>query len=203
MYATTLSGTSCACRGNRPPPGRILAEHRNPAEWRQSCCQETRASGHSTKPCRSSWVGQIAICTSLSFTERSMVSHTRAASASRIIPIRSDSQTFACNLTKGFKYVYDPGDNWEHDIRVEKLLVLDPARAYPVSIGGAQPCPPEDSGGPWRMSLRHTRKPGRRRQETRSPGKANDTEDQFDPDSVNSLLRDLQSGWLRRFDEVK
>jgi hypothetical protein len=23
------------------------------------------------------------------------------------------------------------------------------------------------------------------------------------PDSVNSLLRDLQSGWLRRFDEVK
>jgi hypothetical protein len=25
----------------------------------------------------------------------------------------------------------------------------------------------------------------------------------FDPDSVNSLLRDLQSGWLRRFDEVK
>jgi hypothetical protein len=34
-------------------------------------------------------------------------------------------------------------------------------------------------------------------------GKANDTEDQFDPDSVNFLLRDLQSGWLRRFDEAK
>jgi hypothetical protein len=91
--------------------------------------------------------------------------------------------------------VYDLGDNWEHDIRVEKILALDPARAYPVCIGGAQPCPPEDSGGPWRyMSLRHTRKPDRRRQKTRLPGKANDTEDQFDPDSVNSLLRDLQSG---------
>jgi hypothetical protein len=30
-----------------------------------------------------------------------------------------------------------------------------------------------------------------------------DTKDQFDPDSVNFLLRDLQSGWLRRFDEAK
>ena len=45
---------------------------------------------------------------------------------------------------EGFKYVYDLGDNWEHDIRVEKILALDPARAYPVCIGGAQPCPPED-----------------------------------------------------------
>src|SRR6202047_2229846 len=49
---------------------------------------------------------------------------------------------------EGFEYVYDLGDNWEHDIRVEKIFALDPARAYPVCIGGAQPCPPEDSGGP-------------------------------------------------------
>jgi hypothetical protein len=41
--------------------------------------RRTRPSGHFTKPCRWSWVGQIAICTSLSFTERSMVSLTRAA----------------------------------------------------------------------------------------------------------------------------
>ncbi len=105
---------------------------------------------------------------------------------------------------EGFEYVYDLGDNWEHDIRVEKILALDPARAYTVCIGGAQPCPREDSGGPWRyMSLRRTRKPHRWHRKTRSPGKAHDTKDQFDPDSVNFLLRDLQSGWLRRFDEAK
>jgi len=105
---------------------------------------------------------------------------------------------------EGFEYVYDLDDNWEHDIRVEKILALDPARAYPVCIGGAQPCPREDSGGPWRyMSLRRTRKPHREHRKTRSPGKAKDTEDQFDPDGINFLLRDLQSGWLRRFDEAK
>ena len=81
---------------------------------------------------------------------------------------------------------------------------MDPARAYPVCIGGAQPCPSEDSGGPWRyMSLRRTKKPHREHRKTRSPGKAKDIEDQFDPDGVNFLLRDLQSGWLRRFDEAK
>ena len=87
-----------------------------------------------------------------------------------------------------FEYVYDFGDNWEHDIRVEKILALNPARAYPVCIGGAQPCPPEDSGGPWcYMSRRRTRTPRRGRQKTRS-----NTSNQFDPDSVNLLLRDLQ-----------
>src|SRR5260370_15675926 len=106
---------------------------------------------------------------------------TRAASRSPIIPIRSDSRTFRFQPHEGFEYVYDLGDNWEHDIRVEKILALDPARAYPVCIGGAHPCPPEDSGGPWLyMSLRRTRKSHRVHRKTRSPGKANDTEDQFD-----------------------
>jgi hypothetical protein len=105
---------------------------------------------------------------------------------------------------EGFEYVYDLGDRWEHHLRVEKILALDPARAYPVCIGGAQPCPPEDCGGPWRyMSLRRTRTPRQGHRKTRSPGKVKDTEDPFDPDSVNFLLRDLQSGWLRRFDEVE
>ena len=92
---------------------------------------------------------------------------------------------------EGFEYVYDLGDNWERDIRVEKILALDPARAYPVCIGGAQPCPSEDSGGPWRyMSLRRTKKPHREHRKTRSPGKAKDIEDQFDPDGVNFLSCD-------------
>ena len=45
-----------------------------------------------------------------------------------------------------FSYEYDFGDSWEHEIVVEKLLSLDPATNYPVCLGGARACPPEDCG---------------------------------------------------------
>ena len=48
-----------------------------------------------------------------------------------------------------FIYVYDFGDSWQHEIRVEKQLPIDPKKAYPVCIGGARLAPPEDCGGPW------------------------------------------------------
>ncbi len=48
-----------------------------------------------------------------------------------------------------FLYIYDLGDNWEHEIRVERLATMDPRRTYPVCIGGHRAGPPEDCGGPW------------------------------------------------------
>jgi pRiA4b ORF-3-like protein len=54
-----------------------------------------------------------------------------------------------------FLYEYDFGDLWQHEIRVEKKLPLDPKKTYPVCIGGARSTPPEDCGGPWAfMELR-------------------------------------------------
>lgn len=45
-----------------------------------------------------------------------------------------------------FIYEYDFGDCWEHEIVAEKFLTLDPAAKYPVCLGGARACPPEDCG---------------------------------------------------------
>jgi len=45
-----------------------------------------------------------------------------------------------------FIYEYDFGDSWEHEIVAEKFLPLDPAAKYPVCLGGARACPPEDCG---------------------------------------------------------
>ncbi len=54
-----------------------------------------------------------------------------------------------------FLYEYDFGDLWQHEIRVEKKLPIDPKKTYPVCIGGARATPPEDCGGPWAfMELR-------------------------------------------------
>lgn len=53
--------------------------------------------------------------------------------------------------TKGnkFLYEYDFGDDWFHEIRVEKILSPQPGVRYPVCLEGARATPPEDCGGPW------------------------------------------------------
>src|SRR5260370_9423881 len=46
------------------------------------------------------------------------------------------------------RYTYDFGDDWEHDIVLEK--VLPPDRVARVScLAGKGACPPEDCGGAW------------------------------------------------------
>lgn len=46
-------------------------------------------------------------------------------------------------------YVYDFGDDWRHDIVVEKILTAEPGVAYPRCIVGRRAAPEEDSGGVW------------------------------------------------------
>jgi hypothetical protein len=48
-----------------------------------------------------------------------------------------------------FRYTYDFGDGWRHDITVEKVLAPEPGARYPACSAGRRACPPEDVGGPW------------------------------------------------------
>ncbi|OLE42130.1 MAG: hypothetical protein AUI36_24350 [Cyanobacteria bacterium 13_1_40CM_2_61_4] len=58
-------------------------------------------------------------------------------------------------LRECFFYDYDFGDHWQHQIRVEAILIPEPNRGYPVCIAGTRVCPPEDCGSPWAfMALR-------------------------------------------------
>jgi Plasmid pRiA4b ORF-3-like protein/Domain of unknown function (DUF6933) len=47
------------------------------------------------------------------------------------------------------RYTYDFGDNWEHDVVVEKSMPAGDIATVPDCIGGRRACPPEDCGGPW------------------------------------------------------
>jgi Plasmid pRiA4b ORF-3-like protein len=48
-----------------------------------------------------------------------------------------------------FSYTYDFGDDWKHQISVEKILDPQPGTRYPRCVAGRRACPPEDVGGPW------------------------------------------------------
>ena len=47
-------------------------------------------------------------------------------------------------------YEYDFGDNWQHEILLEKIAEPDETwPGHPVCIKGVRACPPEDCGGIW------------------------------------------------------
>lgn len=46
-----------------------------------------------------------------------------------------------------FLYRYDFGDNWRHDVVVEKVLPTDETVTLPACVDGRRACPPEDCGG--------------------------------------------------------
>jgi hypothetical protein len=45
-------------------------------------------------------------------------------------------------------YVYDMGDWWAHEVRVEDRLAAEKGKRYPICVGGQGACPPEDCDGP-------------------------------------------------------
>ena len=72
-------------------------------------------------------------------------------------PGREDEDEFALadvlvEPGERLRYTYDFGDDWDHDIKLEKVLppgADQPATAVPVCLAGKGACPPEDCGGPW------------------------------------------------------
>jgi hypothetical protein len=69
------------------------------------------------------------------------------------IEMRDERQVKLSQVAPGeaftFRYEYDFGDSWLHNLVVEKVLEPDPDQQYPVCVEGERACPPEDVGGVW------------------------------------------------------
>ncbi len=105
----------------------------------------------------------------------------------------------ALKLEEGarFSYSYDFGDNWVHDIRVEKIEPVAAAPLHPLCLDGARAGPPEDCGGPpgyeeILTALAIPRHP-RHREMRRWAGKDWNAE-RFDLKAANRALRSLLRG---------
>jgi hypothetical protein len=53
----------------------------------------------------------------------------------------------ALGARRTFLYVYDYGDNWRHELKVEKIVMPPEPITRARCIGGENACPPEDVGG--------------------------------------------------------
>lgn len=62
-------------------------------------------------------------------------------------PEKVPLSAFGFRTRERFLYEYDFGDEWLHEVRIEKRLSLDPKKTYPVCIDGKHAAPPEDFGG--------------------------------------------------------
>ncbi len=54
---------------------------------------------------------------------------------------------FTADRTRA-KYRYDFGDDWRHEVVLEKIEPRAEGVSYPVCVAGERACPPEDCGGP-------------------------------------------------------
>lgn len=65
--------------------------------------------------------------------------------------MKNDKRFKLCDVIdkagRQFMYTYDFGDNWDHEIKVEKILDAKSGEKYPLCVAGACACPPEDVGG--------------------------------------------------------
>jgi hypothetical protein len=48
-----------------------------------------------------------------------------------------------------FRYEYDFGDSWEHEVLFEGVVKAESKVKYPLCLEGERACPPEDCGGVW------------------------------------------------------
>jgi hypothetical protein len=71
---------------------------------------------------------------------------------------------FQFRSNERFLYEYDLGDRWQHVVRVERWLTVEPRRTYPVCVGGQRAAPPEDCGGPGAFLERRDDAPGQVRE---------------------------------------
>jgi hypothetical protein len=93
-----------------------------------------------------------------------------------------------------FRYDYDFGDGWEHDVLVEKITPRDPSVTYPRCLGGKRNCPPEDCGGPWGYAdlLDAIADPSHERHAELKEWLGDDFDpERFDLDAVNAAFDDV------------
>ena len=68
------------------------------------------------------------------------------------LELNEEGDVRVCDVLKAigesFRYTYDFGDDWTHEVVLENVQPVASDSKRPVCIAGERRCPPEDVGGP-------------------------------------------------------
>jgi len=109
-----------------------------------------------------------------------------------------ESKTRLAKLLKAqgdsFIYLYDFGDNWQHEVVLEAIIPVNEVAKTPVCLGGARRCPPEDVGGVhgYQEFLQIIFDPTHEEYEHLVGWAGGHFHDEFDLESVNETLRRMR-----------
>jgi hypothetical protein len=92
-----------------------------------------------------------------------------------------------------FEYIYDFGDDWIHEIRVEKIATPEDEAPLAVCSAGERACPPEDCGGihGYYRNLKILEDPGHSDYEDVKDWMGRYDPERFDLERANARLRRL------------
>ena len=94
-------------------------------------------------------------------------------------------------------YLYDFGDDWLHEIRVEEICPTERDSKYPRCLAGRRACPPEDCGGIYgydrMLSVLRSRANPERQEYLEWLGQDWDP-DAFDPEATDTLILQVHGG---------
>ncbi len=100
------------------------------------------------------------------------------------IPLKS----FNLKEKESFKYWYDFGDDWMHQIVVEKVTEL--GSEFPICLAGMRNAPPEDCGGPWGYEELMRKKIAKKLTRDEKEWLGDYDPEYFDIEEVNDVLSD-------------
>lgn len=100
--------------------------------------------------------------------------------------------TATLNINDKFTYVYDFGDDWVHQLKIEKMEELTENNNRIQCISGKRASPPEDVGGPYgyELHLEALRDENHPEHESALEWRGPFNPEDFDLDEVNAELND-------------
>ncbi len=100
----------------------------------------------------------------------------------------------AVGSERRFRYEYDFGDDWQHQVVVEEVIKVPAELPFAVCLDGQRTCPPEDCGGPYGYAnlLNAIEDPGHEEHDEYIEWVGDDFEpEEFDLATTNVILQHL------------